>query len=102
MTSCALNSTSGPLYITGMAKYRFRKMYFVCRDKDKIVINPNILMTQAYQSKETAEVVCKQEQRPFLSLWEDNTSPPLVHTVERFYLVHEKLYEEILKKYMEE
>lgn len=83
-----------------MAKYRFRKMYFVCEDKK--VINPNVHMTQAYQYKGTADQVCKERERRTHKEWEDKTNPVPVETVEGFYLVHESLFEEILKKYVED
>ncbi|MFD2163689.1 hypothetical protein ACFSJU_14865 [Paradesertivirga mongoliensis] len=80
-----------------MGKYKFRKMYFVCKDKQ--VISPDVQMTNAYQSKDTADAVCKQQQRDYKYLWETAISKK---TVEGFYLVPEALFEEVLKKWVEE
>ena len=80
-----------------MKSYRFRKMYFICTDKQ--VISPNTHMTNAYQFLETANKVCEQNQRHGHKMWEDKTKPAPVDTVEGFYLVPESLFEEMLEKY---
>ena len=83
-----------------MAKYKFRKMYFICQDKK--VIDPNIEFTNAYQHREYADNVCSDaNKRKTHFLWEDKTKPIPVRSVEGFYLVPEKLYDEILRKHVE-
>ncbi|WP_207425703.1 hypothetical protein [Pedobacter sp. SYSU D00535] len=83
-----------------MKRYRFRMMFFVCTDKK--VISPNVHMTNAYQFRETAESVCRTRQASHHKMWEDKTKPVQQESVEAFYLVPEALYEEILKKYVDE
>lgn len=80
-------------------RYKFRKMYFICENKR--VISPNVGRTNAYQFKETADSVLESQKRSFQYLWE-NSNPTKVNSVEGFYLVPEALYEEVLKKWMED
>ena len=83
-----------------MPKYRFRKMYFICENKQ--VIKDNVLMTNAYRKRETAEQVCK-DQDAYNSrekLWMKD-KPEIVRSVEGFYLVPEALYEEVLRRFVE-
>ncbi|SDG68030.1 hypothetical protein SAMN05421827_109138 [Pedobacter terrae] len=80
-----------------ISKYKFRKMFFICRDKK--VIAPNVGMTQAYQLRETAEQVCKD--RTTHMIWEDQSKPIPKESVEGFYLVPEALYNEILKSHVD-
>jgi len=85
-----------------MPKYNFRKMFFICENKR--VIQPNVLMTNAYQLKKTADNVCETrnlQQGGEHKLWQDKSKPVPVHTVEGFYLVPEALYEEVLRKWVE-
>lgn len=80
-------------------KYRFRKMYFICEDKR--VIEPPIEFTTSFRRKEYADTILKdQGERSYLYLWEKGPLP--VKSVEGFYLVHESLFEEILKEYSKE
>jgi len=81
-----------------MKKYRFRKMFFRCIDNK--VIEDNITMTNAYRQREDAQSVV--ESRRTHKMWEDKTKPVPVEKVEGFYLVHESLFEEVLKKYSKE
>jgi hypothetical protein len=78
-------------------------MYFVCENKR--VIEANIHMTQAYQFKKTADEVCRERNARQGSThreWDDKTKPVPVHSVQGFYLVPEALYDEILKRWVEE
>lgn len=83
-----------------MAKYKFRKMYFVCKNKQ--VISANVQSTNAYQSKEHAEVIRQQWQPASRMEWMSKDEPLPKYTVEGFYLVPEALYNEILKEHTEE
>ncbi|ADY51460.1 hypothetical protein Pedsa_0888 [Pseudopedobacter saltans DSM 12145] len=78
-------------------KYRFRKIYFQCEDNR--VINPSYQFTTAFQHREYAEKNLKDSTRSHLYIWEDQNKPIPKRSVEGFYLVHESLFEEILKKY---
>lgn len=74
-----------------MAKrFKFRKMYFVC--KNGKVINDNVEMTNAYRRKEVADSVCKTWNERGLKIWDDQKQPEPVYTVHAFYLVHEILF----------
>lgn len=76
-------------------KHRFRKMYFVCTDNR--VISDNVLMTNVYQRKNDTEKIAKQRDTHWM--WEDETKPIAREHVEGFYLVHESLYDELLKEH---
>lgn len=78
-----------------MAKYRFRKMYFICENNK--VIEPNVGATNAYQYKKTVDDILKQRDTT-VKMW-DVGKPPKVYKVEGFYLVHESLFDEILKEH---
>ena len=78
-----------------MPKYRFRKMYFIC--KNKRVIESNVWSTDAYQGKHHAESIMEQKDKT-VYMWMEN-DPPIEYSVEGFYLVHESLFEAILKEY---
>jgi hypothetical protein len=68
-------------------------MYFLC--KNKRVIDSNEHITTAYQHVDEAKAtLAHQVITP--KMWEIN-QPPAVHSVEGFYLVHESLFDEILK-----
>ena len=73
-------------------------MYFLCRDKK--IIEPNIQFTNAYQYKEYADKILIQETRTYKYLWENE--PSAVKTIEGFYLVPERLFDEILKDHVKE
>jgi hypothetical protein len=81
-----------------MAKYRFRKMYFICENKK--VINSNVQQTNAYQFKAYADGVFDQKDKE-VKMWHVH-KPPIHHSLEAFYLVPEQLFDEILKKYTDE
>ncbi|RZJ83686.1 MAG: hypothetical protein EOO20_22340 [Chryseobacterium sp.] len=72
-------------------KFKFRKMYFVC--KDGRVNEDNVAMTQAYNDKEVAESVCESRRQQNHKMWDDKTKPFPKHTVEGFYLLHESLFD---------
>lgn len=82
-------------------KYRFRKIFFNCHDNK--VIEECYEMTNAFRRREYAESIAKgqieRENNPLL--WERDR-PRRKISVEGFYLVHESLFEEILKKYTKE
>lgn len=73
-------------------------MFFRCIDNK--VIPDNVAMVHIYKRKEDAETVVKQ--RNTHMIWEDKTKPVPVEKVEGFFLVHESLYDEILKKFDKE
>jgi hypothetical protein len=68
-------------------------MYFICLDKK--VIKPEHEMVPAFQHRTYADTLCIQQGGRYI--WEDKNKPVPVKSVEGFYLVHESLYEEILK-----
>lgn len=76
-------------------KYRFRKLYFVVADKK--VIDDDVAMTRAYKKREYAEESVQSRQTHHE--WEDKTKPVPVMKAEGFYLVHESLYEQIIKQH---
>ncbi|MDB4921813.1 MAG: hypothetical protein JWQ54_3796 [Mucilaginibacter sp.] len=78
-----------------MPKYRFRKMYFICENKQ--VIQPNIWATTAHQHKDKADDVLANMDKS-VKMWDVN-KPPITHSVEGFYLVHERLFDAILKEH---
>lgn len=80
-------------------KYRFRKMYFVC--KDKKVIEPEIQAVNAYQNQENAAAIARQTDRTHYMWLAKDWTPPIV-TVEGFYLVPEALFNAILKDHYKE
>jgi hypothetical protein len=57
-------------------------------------------MTNAYQFREIAESTLENRKTHYI--WDDKTKPVPVHKVEGFYLVHENLYDEILKPFARE
>ncbi|SFW15697.1 hypothetical protein [Chitinophaga sancti] len=79
-------------------KYRFRKMYFICDNNQ--VIAANIAMTCAYQFKDDAVQIAKQRTGHFI--WENQSEPVPLRKVEGFFLVHETLFDEILKQFTRE
>jgi hypothetical protein len=78
-----------------MAKYRFRKMYFICENKR--VVAPNVHTATAHQYKDKAGEILAQRP-PGTMLWNVN-KPPKVYTLEGFCLVHESLFDELLKEH---
>lgn len=74
-------------------------MFFICADSK--VIRPDVLMTNAYQYRDQANGLIKNTDRAHF-MWEDKTMPVPVRKVEGFYLVHESLYDEILKAHDKE
>ncbi|MBW8683046.1 hypothetical protein [Chitinophaga rhizophila] len=79
-------------------RYRFRLMYFHCTNNQ--VISPNTHMTNAYQFKETAEKAINNRSFPYM--WENREQRPPQSRIEGFYLVHESLYDLILKPFVKE
>jgi len=69
-------------------------MYFVCKDNQ--VISPDVGRTNCWQHRKDAETIEKQNTRTNVFQWEKRTTPP-VYKTEGFYLVHESLYEDIIK-----
>jgi hypothetical protein len=85
-----------------MKKYKVRKMYFICRDKQ--VISPDVGITNAYQHKNTAATVCKQRQDHYKDTnfaWMKNQPIP-VYSVEGFYLVHEDIFKQGWAAFLQE
>jgi hypothetical protein len=80
-------------------KYHFRKMHFICY-KNK-VINQFLTFVNAYKDRDHAEKVLaeKTTKRDFIYLWEKPEDMIPREKVESFYLVHESLYEKILKEH---
>lgn len=81
-----------------MRKYRFRKMYFICENKQ--VIQPNVWATTAHQYRDKAQAVFDQKDKT-VKQWQAN-QPPIHHSLEGFYLVHESLFDEVLKDHCKE
>jgi len=73
-----------------MRKFRFRKMYFICENKQ--VIAHNVQRTNAYQHKKNADEILAQMDTS-VKMWQVG-KPPVTYSVEGFYLVHESLFEE--------
>lgn len=87
-----------------MAKHRFRKAYIIC-------INNEIIgeyeVTNLYKSRKYADGICQSKQRTEMESvkmeWKKNSnSTPTQYRVHGFYLVHESLFDEILKDYCKE
>lgn len=76
-------------------KYRFRKVYF--QTSDNKVLSDGIQFTKAYRDKKYAQ--SNLDSRDFHYMWEDKNIPVPVHRVEGFYLVHESLFNTILKPF---
>jgi len=70
-------------------KFKFRKMYFHCRDGK--VIDEDVQMTNAYRERNVAESTLGYNDTH--QMWEDKTKPAPKRTVEGFYLIHESLFE---------
>ena len=70
-------------------------MYFICENKR--VITPEVHATTTYQYKTVADEVLANKDKS-VKMWEIN-NPPKFYSVEGFYLVHESLFEEILKEH---
>ncbi|SEM66736.1 hypothetical protein SAMN05192574_101401 [Mucilaginibacter gossypiicola] len=77
-------------------KYTFRKMYFQV-ENDR-VIQDNVGATNVYQRKEDAIKTWRDYTRLTPYYWEKG-KPQIKREVVGFYLVHESLFEEILKRY---
>ncbi|MFC6101328.1 protein kinase family protein [Olivibacter domesticus] len=73
--------------------YKIRKMSFIC--KNGRIIEHNVHMTNAYQYRDIANTVCKENQSRGNYIWEQDKPSPK-YTVEDFYLVHASLFNEIL------
>lgn len=82
-------------------KYRFRKMFFKCYDNR--VIEDCYEMTNAFRRREYILRLLKANDmgEGHRYLWEKDKYKPKV-TVEGFYLVHESLFDEILKPFANE
>ena len=84
------------IYCSMAKKYRFRKIYFICCDNN--LMDTNTEVTNAYQFRETALDQVKRQPTTGRYMWEVN-KPPKINRVEGFYLVHESLYELLLKEH---
>jgi hypothetical protein len=78
-----------------MRKYRFRKMYFICENNR--IIADNVWSVDAHQHRDKAEIILAQKDVS-IKMWEAN-KPPKRYKVEGFYLVHESLFDLILKEH---
>ncbi|WP_295672222.1 hypothetical protein [uncultured Mucilaginibacter sp.] len=78
-----------------MPKYCFRKVYFICTNKQ--VIEPAIKSAVAYKNKDYADILLDQRDKS-VKMWDVN-KPPKTYSVEGFYLVHERLFDELLKEH---
>jgi hypothetical protein len=86
-----------------MPKYRFRKVYFIC-EKNRIFPN-NYEMVSSYRQMANALSVCSHQQRDAIieAKKDYNKSRDIpLYKVEGFYLVHESLFDELLKKHSKE
>lgn len=84
-------------------KYKFRKVYFICED-NKVFAQPYEAI-HCFRREEYCKTVCVQQQM----LKMDNSKMMWMHdkripemTPHGFYLVHESLFDEILKQWAEE
>lgn len=73
-------------------------MYFIC--ENKLVINDNVLSTTVFKNKVYAEAIFKQKDKNVYEYMK--RQPPIYHSLEAFYLVHESLFDEILKEHCRE
>ena len=73
-----------------MRKFRFRKMYFICENKQ--VIKPELHRVHAFQHKKHADEILAQMDKSVKN-WHVG-KPPITYSVEGFYLVHESLFDE--------
>jgi hypothetical protein len=80
-----------------MPKYRFRKVYIVCQDNQ---IFGRVTMNNFYQNEEECKQVAKYKLRQATEdakyEWAKNKPIPKFAT-HGFYLVHESLFDELLK-----
>jgi len=76
-------------------RYKFRKLYFKCYDGAPIA--PGTQFTDAYQFYDDAKA--RVDTRTDLYEWERKLGPLPVQSAQGFWLVHERLYEEILKPF---
>lgn len=77
-------------------KYRFRKVYFVCRDKE--VVPANARDTIAYKWESDAVQDAENQTASYAPYADKNRfwkAPDF--TVQGFYLVHESLYDEVIE-----
>lgn len=83
-----------------MAKrYQFRKVYVVCEDNQ---VFGKVSTAVFYRDDSYAVSICSQRQKKAIedSTMAYNTNKPIpVHKVHGFYLVHESLFDEILKEH---
>jgi hypothetical protein len=81
-------------------QYRFRLIYVICEDNR--LIEP-FEMVNIYKRRSYAESVCKSKQQyeeaESKMQYRINDRRVSQHKVHGFYLVHESLFDEILKKY---
>jgi hypothetical protein len=70
-------------------------MYFICENKR--VITPEVHATTVYQYKTAADGALASKDTA-VKMWHVG-KPPKVYTVEGFYLVHESLFEKLLKEH---
>jgi hypothetical protein len=87
-----------------MEKRKFRKVYFVCVNNH--VFDSDYDMVNAYRTLDYAKTIAAQSQRNQMEKekmeWNKNDKgKKLRFQAEGFYLVHESLFNEILKKYCE-
>lgn len=79
-------------------KYRFRKVYFICIDKQ--VIKPSDRVETFYKFRADAEAEANNQLSNYRPYQINNPSYKLPNIgAEGFFLVHESLYEEILKAF---
>lgn len=79
-------------------KYPFRKLYFKCEDNE--ILKPNVMMTNAYQRRSDAEATIIKRDTHYL--WEDKTKPVPVTAVHGFYIVHDSLFDTLIKPHYRE
>ncbi|QEM03317.1 hypothetical protein DIU31_007190 [Mucilaginibacter rubeus] len=80
-------------------KYKFRKAYFIAKDNQ---IFEQFEMVNCYRRKEYVDSVCKSQQRlandESSQMWNKGKPIPVLKA-HGYYLVHESLYEEIIKPF---
>ena len=84
-------------------KYRFRKVYFICNDNS---VFSNYEVVNCYKKKQYVDNIHKQQQQSAnaeLKMWAHPKKEPAKRlTVHGFYLVHESLFDELLRDHCKE
>ena len=83
-----------------MKKRRFKKVYIICQDK--VILPSNVYFGNFSNYKDYADTICKQNQPESHKSWEDSEKTLPVYEVHGFYLVHESLFDEVLRDHTDQ